>query len=273
MQLEGKVAFVTGGGSGIGRATVRRFAQEGATVFAADVQEDGLRETLDGLDDGAAVAVALDVTDSAAVNAAFADVEARHGRLDVLVNAAGLGSGSQPSAARAYEQVVRNLRARERGEEVSPKWDITVHITDEDFARVLAVNLIGPFYTLRAAIPLLTRAGGGSVVNISSVSALVGHPLPLYYPASKAGLLGMTRATAGELADRGIRVNAVCPGATDTPMFRHNPPEITDALLKLQPIPRAASPDEMAATILFLAGDDSAFYTGQTFSPNGGMWM
>jgi NAD(P)-dependent dehydrogenase (short-subunit alcohol dehydrogenase family) len=273
MRLEAKVAFVTGGGSGIGRATVRRFVEEGAIVVAADRNEDGLAETLAGLPADQAWSVRVDVADSATVDAAFADVRDRHGRLDVLVNAAGIGSASQPSGARGSAQAVRNHEAARRGETPFPKWDFTVHITDEEFQNVIAVNLMGPFYALRAAIPLFMEAGGGAVVNISSVSALVGHPLPVYYPASKAGLLGLTRAAAGELADRGIRVNAVCPGATDTPMFRGNPEGITDILLGLQPIPRAASPEEMASTVLFLASDESAFYTGQTLSPNGGMWM
>lgn len=272
MRLVDKVALVTGAASGIGQATVRRFVAEGAAaVVAADLNRDGLAETASGLQ--RVTAMPLDITDSGAVNAAFAEVDRLYGRLDVLVNAAGIGSASPESGQRVLEQAAASIETSKRGETVSPHWDITTHITDADFARGIAVNLTGPFYCVRAAIPIMTRSGGGSIVNVSSVSALVGHPMPAYYPASKAGLLGMTRSVAGELADRGIRVNAVCPGATDTPMLRANRPEIVEMLIDLQPIRRAASADEMAATILFLASDEAAFYTGQTLSPNGGMWM
>ena len=169
--------------------------------------------------------------------------------------------------------MLRVIDAAKRGEEISPRWDLIEHITDEEFARGVAVNLFGTFYCLRAAVPIMTRSGGGSIVNVSSVAALTGQPSPLYYPASKAGVLGLTRAAAGELADRGIRVNAVAPGATDTPMLNSLPEAAVDMVVRQAPLARVAHPDEIASTILFLASDESAFYTGQTLSPNGGLHM
>jgi NAD(P)-dependent dehydrogenase (short-subunit alcohol dehydrogenase family) len=250
MQLQDKVAVVTGGGSGIGRATVKRFVDEGATVVALDLNEAGLQETAGGSDRVSTAVV--DVSDSSQVNAAFERVEREHGKLDVLVNAAGV--------------------AGPRGE-VSRDAHFLTDVTDDEWDQVLSVNLTGSFYTIRAAVPLMRAAGGGSIVNIASVSALVGYPLNIYYPASKSGVLGLTRASAGGLAADRIRVNVVCPGAVDTPMLRAIPEPELQVVVDLAPINRMASPHEIAGTILFLASDDGSFYTGQTLSPNGGMWM
>ena len=250
MLLQDKVAVVTGGGSGIGRATVKRFVDEGATVLALDLNEVGLQETASGSD--RVTTDVVDVSDSSQVNAAFERVGREHGRLDVLVNAAGV--------------------AGPRGE-VSRDAHFLTDVTDDEWEQVLSVNLTGSFYTIRAAVPLMRAAGGGSIVNISSVSALVGYPLNIYYPASKSGVLGLTRAAAGGLAADRIRVNAVCPGAVDTPMLNAIPDAERQVVIDLAPINRMASPHELAGTILFLASDDGSFYTGQTLSPNGGMWM
>jgi 3-oxoacyl-[acyl-carrier protein] reductase len=268
MRLEGKVALVTGGGSGIGRATVRLFVEEGAHVVAADVNEEGLRETVDGLGEAAST-VALDVGDSGAVDAAFATLD----RLDVLVNAAGVVAASPEALTRQNAATARALASAAGGERAGPEWNYIEATTDEDFEGVVRVNLLGTFYCLRAAVPLLTRAGGGSIVNIASVAALVGAAMPLGYPASKAGVLGLTRAAAAELAQRNIRVNALAPGAVDTPLLRSGPEGLAETLVRMQPIARAASPWEIAASVLFLASDDGAYYTGQTLSPNGGMSM
>ncbi|MFB8267527.1 SDR family NAD(P)-dependent oxidoreductase [Streptomyces sp. NPDC055955] len=269
MKLQGKIAFVTGAASGIGAATARLFAAEGATVIGADLFADKVKDGLKGVD--GAHGIALDVSDSAAVNAAFAAVEREHGRLDVLVNAAGINAPTKKANDRLVEINVEAFEAAGRGEAYHP--DFLSETTDEDFAKVLSVNLVGPFYCLRAAAPLMRRSGGGSIVNIASVAALVGAPMPLYYPASKAGVLGLTRAAAGELAPHNIRVNAVAPGAVDTPLLNAQPPEIVAGIVSMQPIKRPATPDELARTLLFLASDDGAYYTGQTISPSGGLYM
>ncbi|WP_442542674.1 SDR family NAD(P)-dependent oxidoreductase [Arthrobacter sp. KN11-1C] len=244
MRLKNKVALVTGAASGIGLATVRRFVDEGAHVVALDLDLERTLAALGGLAN--VTPAAADVSKSAEVNKVFEMAEGKHGRLDVLVNAAGISAGPA---------------------------DIE-DITDEDFARVVEVNLYGSFYTLRAAAKLMRRNGdsGGSIVNISSVGALANFPLPAAYPASKAAVLGMTRATAALLAPDNIRVNAVAPGATDTPMLPADP-EFRNAVVNLGVMKRAASAEELANTILFLASDEAAFFTGQTLSPNGGYVM
>ncbi|WP_342660451.1 3-oxoacyl-[acyl-carrier-protein] reductase FabG [Rhodococcus ruber] len=269
MKLAGRIAFITGAGSGIGRATARLFAENGATVIGADISEANIKEVFADIPTGEGIA--LDVSDSAAVRDAFEHVASRYGALHVLVNAAGINAPTREENERLVNVNVEVFEARKRGETLHP--DFLSGVTDEHFDRVLAVNLKGPFYTIREAAPLMKRSGGGSIVNISSVSALVGTPMPLYYPASKAGVLGMTRAAAGELAPHNIRVNAVAPGAVDTPLLRAQPDEIVASIAGIQPIPSIAQPTDLAATMLFLASDDSKYYTGQTLSPSGGLYM
>ena len=249
-----RVAFVTGGASGIGRAVVQRLADEGAFVYAADRNEAGLREAWEG-DDRVAI-TPIDVADSASVDAAFARVEEGHGRLDVLVNAAGVSD--LPS---------RLFGGRNGGPELDT-------ISDEAWDFVVKINLYGPFYCMRAAVPLLRRNGerGAAVVNISSVGAIAPYPLPSAYPASKAGVLGLTRATAALLGADNIRVNAVAPAAVKTPMLPTDE-ELLASMLDLQILKRAVPPSEMAATIVYLCTDEAAFITGQTISPNGGFVM
>lgn len=269
MKLDGKIAFVTGAGSGIGAATARLFAAQGATVIGADISEVNVKEVFAGIDNGEGIA--MDVSDSASVKDAFAAVESRYGALHVLVNAAGINAPTREENQRLVDINVKMFEAGKRGEVYHP--DFLSGVTDEHFDRVLAVNLKGPFYTIRESVPLIKRSGGGSIVNIASVAALVGTPMPLYYPASKAGVLGLTRAAAGELAPHNIRVNAVAPGAVDTPLLHAQPDEIVDSIASIQPISSLATPEDLAATMLFLASDDSKYYTGQTLSPSGGLYM
>lgn len=248
-KLDGRTALITGGGSGIGAASAELFAAEGATVYAADISA----AVVDRWADHPRIhGVQLDVADSAAVDAVLERVTAEQGTLHVLLNGAGTNSAAAPSG--------------------NPPTFLTA-TTDEDFDRVVRINLAGPFYTLRAALPLLVAAEGASVINTASVAALIGAAMSPAYPASKAGLLGMTRAAAIELAPFGVRVNAVAPGSVDTPMLRAAGPELVKELVAMQPIARAATPEEIARTMLFLAGDDSAYYTGQTFAPAGGLHM
>ncbi|MEU1183609.1 SDR family NAD(P)-dependent oxidoreductase [Streptomyces sp. NPDC005820] len=243
-RLAGKAALITGAASGIGLATVRRFTEEGARVLAVDLDAGRTAHAVAGY--RGAVAVGTDIRDSSQVDAAYDRAFTEFGRLDTAVNAAGV-SGAQADLC---------------------------DLTDEDFADVVAVNLAGTFYSVRAAVRLMRRMSpaGGSIVNVSSVGALANFPLPAMYPASKAGVLGLTRAVAALVASDGIRVNAVAPGATDTPMLPQDEP-VRRAVVDLGVLRRAASAEEIAHTILFLASDESAFYTGQTLSPNGGYVM
>ena len=270
MNLETRVALVTGAASGIGRATVEGLALAGATVYALDRNGDRLADAFDG--QAGVRPLVVDVSDSAAVNAAVTRIESEVGRLDILVNGAGINAPTPEANQALIDANIRMLDALKQGE--PPANTFIEGTSDEDFLRVMQVNLFSQFYCIRAAVPLMKRSGGGSIVNISSSAALVGVQMPLYYPASKAGVLGLTRAAASELAPHRIRVNAVCPGAVDTPLLHQQPQEVVDFLVSMQPIRRTATPEELAQTILFLTDDArSSYYTGQTISPNGGLHM
>ncbi|MFB2579666.1 SDR family NAD(P)-dependent oxidoreductase [Herbiconiux sp. P15] len=249
----GRIAVVTGAASGIGRAVVERLVAEGAVVYALDRSAEALEAVWAGVAE--VTPLGVDVGDSAQVNAAFAQVEAEHGRLDVLVTAAGISDAP--------------WRLTEMNSDPDP-----ATIDDEAWDLVIRVNLTGTFYCVRAALPLLRRNGprGGAVVTISSVGALAPYPLAAAYPASKAGVLGMTRAIAALVGVENIRINAVAPAATQTAMLPEDE-ELLASMVKLQPIPRVVPPSEMAATIVYLCSDEAQFITGQTVNSNGGMVM
>ncbi|UYP19580.1 SDR family oxidoreductase [Rhodococcus sp. Z13] len=269
MQFQDKVVFVTGAASGMGLATAAAFAAQGAVVYGADISAENLERDFAALP--GARPVPLDIADPDAVRAAFARVDDEQGHLDVLVNAAGVNAPNRAAAEALNAENYKGFVAAREGRPHHPEFIESV--TDEDFDRVLKINLYGPFYTTRAAVPLMKKAGGGAIVNFSSAAALMSVVMPAYYPASKAGVLGLTRETATELAPFNIRVNALAPGAVDTPLFRQTEPEFNEFLVSLQPIKRAATPEEVARTVLFLAGEEGAYYTGQTFSPSGGLVM
>jgi 3-oxoacyl-[acyl-carrier protein] reductase len=253
VKLAGRVAFVTGGGSGLGRAIAQRFASEGARVAVNDLVPATAKETVASLPGDGHVALAGDVSDAAAVAAAFAEVEARHGRLDVLVNNAGVdrtpGDGSDKLMSGESQ---------------------LLHMSDRAFARMLEIHLHGAFYCSREAARRMIPARSGAIINMSSIAGLAGMG-SVHYATAKGGLLGMTRSLARDLARFGIRVNAICPGAIDTPMARQVPEPLLRALVAVTPLGRIGRPDEIAATALYLASDDAGFVTGQAISPNGGI--
>ena len=270
MKLQDRVALVTGGGSGIGRAIALRFAQEGAHVVVNDLTKETAQKTVSELGSGRNLALAADVSDSAQVRAMFAEVErAYDGRLDVLVNNAGIaGSGGD------RERIARIAEARV-GEtlagEVTTHWDITQNMTDDAWHRMIGVHLNGTFFCTREALKLMSRVNRGSIINLSSVAALTGIDVVPHYSAAKGGILSLTRALAREVGSRNIRVNAICPGYINTPMTAGMSPIMQKVVLTRTPLGRWGEPEEVAATALFLASDDSSFYTGQWLSPNGGL--
>ena len=242
-RLDGKVALITGAARGPGAAAARRFVDEGARVVAADVADE-LGEKLAAELGDACVYQHLDVTDEDAWPVATGRAAEAFGRLDVLVNNAGVLFFS------ALEQTKL-----------------------ADYERVIRVNQIGTFLGMRAAVGPLTEAGGGSIVNVSSVEGLAGMPFLTAYTASKFAIRGMTKVAALELGERGIRVNSVHPGAIDTAM-------ITDALGgapvdmgfvgKKVALGRVGQAEEIAALVAFLASDDSSYCTGSEFVADGG---
>lgn len=235
-----RVALITGGARGQGAAHAARLARDGYTVYTGDVLDaegEAYAAKLHG--SGAQVTYRhLDVSDEASWAATMAAIEADHGHLDVLVNNAGI-----------------------------------IHVTpiaDEPLAawqRLLDVNLTGAFLGIRAALPLMEAAGGGAIINVSSIFGPAGAIGYAAYAASKAGLLGLTRTAALELAPKGIRVNAVCPGGVSTPMNANEP---DGGVVPETPLGRRADVSEIAGAIAFLAGPDSSFVTGTELVVDGG---
>ena len=239
MRLDGNTALITGGARGQGAAHGRRLAEEGATVLLGDILEEqgeaharALRET--GHD---VHFLRLDVTSPSEWDAAVQDAESRAGRLDVLVNNAG---------------VVRVAAI--------------VDETDDGWGTTMAVNATGVFYGMRAAIPSLRRAGGGSIINIASIYGPVGAPHYVAYTASKGAVIAMTKVAALEHAKDRIRVNAICPGPVRTPMSE----EEGDASVDVTPLRRRAEPEEISAAVAFLASDDAIYITGAELAVDGG---
>ena len=243
MKLQDRVAIVTGAGSGIGRATAIRFAAEGAVVAVADVSEDLCAETVKEIErcGGRASAYRMDVSRSAEVDAAVAAVLAAHGRIDVLVNNAG---------------IARDASARK--------------LTEADWDVVLAVNLKGTFLCCQRVIPAMSEANRGRIINTASI-AIRGNFGQANYAASKAGVVGLTRTLALEMARFGVTVNCVAPGATNTAMVAKIPDEHKAKLIAGIPLRRLAEPADIAALHTFLASDDAAYITGQTIYCDGGL--
>ena len=263
MRLDGKRAVVTGGAQGIGAAIARRLAAEGATVAVLDLDAARAGEVLGAPHPG----IACDVADTASVDAAFAAVRAALGGVDILVNNAGIGSAPGDGMAEFYAGQAA------RAADPAAHADQTIHCLDEGWSKVLAVTLDGAFRCSRAAVRIMAEQGeGGAIVNIASTAAVAGNG-PVAYCTAKAGIIGMTRAMARELAPRGIRVNAVHPGATETPIYAPLPQEVKDAVAADSVMKRLAHPDEIAGAVAFLAGPDASFATGSTVTVNGGAWF
>ena len=273
MRLEGRTALVTGAGSGIGRAIATRFASEGARVIVNDVNREAAEAVVDAMGEAKArcTAVQADVSDSAAVRSMFDEVTQRFGGLDIMVNNAGIAEiGNRRDEVNGKGEA--QVREMMTGGKIQSHWDITMALTDEEWHRMIGVHLNGTFYCTRESLKLMAQKNAGSIINMSSVAALSGIPMGSHYGAAKGGILGFTRSVALEVASRNIRVNAICPGWIDTPMTQNFSPLLKIALTSRVPLQRWGRPEEVAATALFLASDDSAYYTGQWFSPNGGIF-
>jgi len=272
MKLENRLALVTGGGSGIGRAIAIAFAAEGARVAVAGRTAATLDGTLAALPSGCAKALALtaDVADSASVRTMFARIEREFGGLDILVNNAGIGI---EDIGRFNQTVAARGKELSSGEPLRTQWNVTQDMPDQEWRRMLAVHLDGTFFCTREALKLMSRTRRGVVINVASTAGLAGQEGAPHYSAAKAGMLGFTRAVAREVATQNIRVNALCPGFVDTAMSEGYSPAFKRGTLARIPLGRWATAAEVAAAALFLASDDSSYFTGQSLSPNGGIFM
>jgi len=248
-RLEGKVAVITGGASGMGEATAKLFVQEGARVVIGDVQDDKGRAVASSIGPEC-VFVRTDVSSSEDVRALVKTAADRFGRLDVMYNNAGIGGGEGS----------------------------ILECTEETFDRIIAVDLKAVWLGMKHALPYLLASGRGSIVTTASVSGLMGMPGQGAYGSAKGGVLQLTRVCAVEYAAQGVRANCICPGGILTPILYANPalpapidPEqMRIGLARAQPIPRAGLPEDIAHAALWLASDDSSFVTGQAIVVDGG---
>jgi 3-oxoacyl-[acyl-carrier protein] reductase len=263
--LEGQVVVITGGGSGLGAAFARRLAADGAHVVVNDMNESAAGAVAEEIGGEAAV---FDVTDSASLDAAVDRVVAHHGRIDVMINNAGIAPPSEPD--RVAITVDNQMKRMEgRTDELVPT-NNTVDLSDEDFDRMIKVHLYGVFYGMRAALRHMTPARSGSIVNISSVLGLRPLAGALHYAAAKAGIIALTKSTGQEVAPFGVRVNAVCPGWVDTPLLDAMDPMMMAGITMQIPAGRLARPDELAELVRFLAGPESSYCNGDVFAASGG---
>ena len=247
--LDGKTALVTGGGSGIGRATSLAYAQEGARVVVADVNVEGGEETVQLIKEagGEAILVHADVAKPEDTQAMVAQAVEAFGSLDCAFNNAGISGGTD-----------RRL---------------TADYLEEDWDRVVGINLKGVWLCMKAEIPQMLKQGGGAIVNTASVAGLVGIPGTVAYIAAKHGVTGLTKAAALEYAKSGIRVNAVCPGYIQTPMVQRIFVEnegFEERVASRHPIGRLGEPSEIAAAVIWLSSDAASFVTGHNMPVDGG---
>ncbi|MDE0071004.1 MAG: glucose 1-dehydrogenase [Caldilineaceae bacterium] len=246
--LDGKSAFVTGGASGIGQATALAYAERGARVLVADVDADGAQETLRliGLGDGEANFVNCDVGDAASVEAAVNRCVELYGRIDCAFNNAGiLGDMS-----------------------------LTADCSEENFDRIMRVNLKGIWLSMKYEIPHMLRQGGGVIVNTASNAGMTGTPELGVYSATKGGVVMLTRSAALEYARSNIRINCVCPGLISTPMVAQQAIDYPDAVAnftELEPIGRMGRPEEIAEAVVWLSSDAASFVTGHPMAVDGGI--
>lgn len=253
MRFENKVVIVTGGANGIGRATVEKFASEGATVAIWDLTDDAGKALAEALNNDGKTAVyqSVNVTDSEAVAAAVAEVVETFGRVDVLVNNAGIVRDGQ--LIKYKDGAVQKV------------------MTDDQFDAVINVNLKGVFVCTRAVVPQMIEQKSGRILNASSVVGLYGNFGQTNYVATKAGVIGMTQTWARELGRYGITVNAVAPGFIQTDMIQSVPEKVIERMVGQTPVGRLGKPEDIANAYAFLASDEAAFISGHVLSVDGGM--
>jgi 3-oxoacyl-[acyl-carrier protein] reductase len=243
MNLTGKIALVTGSGRGIGKAIAQKLSQDGASVVINDVSDSAEATAQEIINSGKpGLFIKGNVTSSAEVNSMMEKIVSTFGRLDILVNNAGI-----------------------------TRDQLTLRMTDEDWDAVLAVNLKGVFVCTRAALKYMMKQRGGRIIHISSISGIVGNPGQVNYCAAKAGIIGITKTVAKEMASRGITVNAVAPGFIETDMTQKLPEKLKEEFSKRIPAGYFGSPRDIAEAVAFLASDEARYITGQVLCVDGGI--
>ncbi len=262
-----RVAIVTGAASGIGRAIALRLARDGSVVALLDVASEGesVAREIEARG-GKAFFLQTDVANTAAVDAAFANVGERHGRVDILVNNAGVAGLSKELRTRAHEVTVEALTQGQ-----TESLGLTSHMTDAEWEAMQRVHVGGTFTCSRAALRLMEPARSGVIINMSSFVAHHGMPDAPHYSAAKAAIEGFTRALAAEVGGANIRVNAVAPGLITTPMTAEMPQALRRAFLRRIALGRAGNPEDVAGVVAFLASNDAAYITGQILHVDGGV--
>ncbi len=246
MPLKGKVSIITGGASGIGKATVLKFAQEGAIVAVCDLNQETIDATVNEVKaaGGEAVGYIVNVTNKSQINDMVADVKARFGRIDVLVNNAGIVQDAQ-----------------------------LTKMTDEQFDLVIDINLRGVYNCAKAVVDTMVAQGGGVILNASSVVGVYGNFGQTNYAATKFGVIGFVKTWAKELGKKGIRANAVCPGFVATPILKAMPEKVIQAMEDRVPMKRMAQPEEIANLYAFLASDEASYINGAAIEITGGLTL
>ena len=251
-RVEGKVALVTGGASGIGRATALTFTREGAKLVIADMNDEGGHQTVHMITEkgGEAIFVQVDVSQATAVEAMIGKTVETYGRLDCAYNNAGISGTGIAGTHRA----------------------LTADYPDERWHQVIAINLTGVWLCMKYELDQMRKQGGGVIVNTASVAGLVGLPYGSAYVASKHGVVGLTKTAALEYAQQGIRVNCVCPGYIATPMTAQwvQDPERMARMIASEPVGRMGHPEEVVEAVVWLCSDAASFVTGHTMTVDGG---
>ncbi|MEO0225633.1 MAG: 3-oxoacyl-[acyl-carrier-protein] reductase [candidate division WOR-3 bacterium] len=242
-RLKDKVAIITGGGSGIGAGVARLFAEEGALIAVCDIIFETAQQVCNAIGEKASP-YKVDVSNSQEVDETVKKIIEKFGRIDILINNAGI-----------------------------TKDGLLVRMSDQDWEKVLRINLFGTFYFTRSVVRYMMKVRYGRIVNISSIIGLMGNAGQVNYASSKAGVIAFTRSCAKELAGRNILVNAIAPGFIETPMTQNLSPEVKASYLKMIPLGRFGTPEDIARVALFLVSDEASYITGQVLTVDGGIVM